>query len=264
MCRLFCTLAKEKINLNYYLFDAKYSIIKQAKYEKQDDGWGTVIYDKNKPSFIIKSIKPFYEEKIENLNIFNPKLVLFFVREASNPRNIDKKLLINIEATQPFFHQNISFAHNGSIEIPDEVIQSLGNFKYKPLSLNDSEAYFICFLKFFEEEKDVFKALKKTEDFIVKTYNETKTNKKRPYSSLNVIISDGYKIYALNKYLINYKQSLIDPNREYYKMCYYADEEKLIIASEPIEEDGWKDLGNNKFIEGYIEEGKVQFKISDF
>jgi hypothetical protein len=47
-------------------------------------------------------------------------------------------------------------------------------------------------------------------------------------------------------------------------MCYYADEEKLIIASEPIEEDGWRDLGNNKFIEGYIEEGKVCFKISDF
>ncbi len=264
MCRLFCVLSKNKLNLSYYLLDAKYSILKQAEYEKQEDGWGLVIYNGRNPSFVIKSIKPVYEEKDRLKSIiFDAKLALFFVRKASNPRGIDKKLLMNIEATQPFYFQNISFEHNGSIEIPDEIIQSL-NFKHKPLSLNDSEVYFLCFLKFYEEEENVLKALKRTEEFIIKVFNETKSNKEKPYSSLNVIITDGNKVYALNKYLSNYKKSLIDSDRDYYKMCYYTDEEKLIVASEPIEEEGWKDLGNNKFLEGFVKDDKIYYTINEF
>ena len=67
-------------------------------------------------------------------------------------------------------------------------------------------------------------------------------------------------MYAYNKYYLKRKISFKDKEREYYKMCFKADQEKIIISSEPIDDDNWEDLGNGKFIEAWIENGKINYK----
>lgn len=261
MCRLLGIISKEKISPYKYIIKEKFSLIKQAIKENQKDGWGLGYYEKNKLMFLVRKTEAIYKSKeIEEVSkSIKSDLILAFVRKASNPRNLKKEKLLTLDATQPFSYENLLFMHNGAIYIPDEVLRELNYEKIKPRSLNDSEVYFITFLKFLEEKNNIYKALKETENFILKVFNEI-NNKKIPFSSLNVIISDGYKIYAYNRYIKKDKISLINKNREYYKMCFLNKEKEFIISSEPLNEENWKDLGNNKFLEVWKEE-EIKYKI---
>jgi len=262
MCRLLGIISTKEISPYYYLFDSKFSLFKQAEFEYQNDGWGICCYKNGKINFLSKSINYIVNEVdiVKSLvkNLFS-SISILFVRKASNPRNINKDLLLTIDATQPFVYNNISFVHNGAINIPDQILEHL-NYEIKPRSLNDSEVYFITFMKFFDEEKNVFQAIKKTRYFIEKIFKEVETNKEVPYSSLNVIISDGNKLYAYNRYLSKYKKSLADSQREYYKMCFNIKYEFALISSEPLD-DEWIDLGDGKFLEIWIENEKVKYKV---
>jgi len=264
MCRLLGILASKEINPYHYIFEAKYCILRQAEYEKHEDGWGLCNVENGKITFIAKSTKSLRESvdiAHSLIKQINTKHFIFFIRLASNPRNVEKGLLINLEATQPFYYSDIAFAHNGSITIPDEIIERLSDFEIKPRSLNDSEAYFLLFLKYLKEYNDVYISLKRAEEFINKVFKEVKSNKPYPFSSLNVIISYKNRIYAYNKYNSKYKISVKDKEREYYKMCFKADKEKVIISSEPIDDENWNDLGDGKFIEAYLEDDEVRYKI---
>ena len=263
MCRLFGLLSTKEITPFPYIFETKYCILEQVKYEKHNDGWGFCNIENEKISLTVKSINSLAEDEEIAKNIIKnieTKQFVFFVRKASNPLNLNKEDLIKAEATQPFYYDDIAFAHNGSILIPNEIKEKIKNFGISPRSSNDSEVYFITFLKFLKETNDVFEAIKKSEELITSTFKEIKSNKQYPFSSLNVIISYKDKLYAYNKYYLKRKISFKDKEREYYKMCFKADQEKIIISSEPIDDDNWEDLGNGKFIEAWIENGKINYK----
>ncbi|HLI45810.1 MAG TPA: class II glutamine amidotransferase, partial [Geobacterales bacterium] len=225
MCRLLAILSRKELNPYPYIFDAKYCILKQAEVEKHEDGWGLCNIENGKITLVAKSIKPLTSSKEIASNLIksiSTKHFMFFIRLASNPRNLDKGLIIKAEATQPFYYNDIAFAHNGTIFIPDAVYKKISNFSLTPRSLNDSEVYFLAFLKYLEEEYDVYSALKKTEDLIISTFKESNSGKQYPFSSMNVIISVGDKLYAYNRYNSKYKVSVKDKEREYYMMCFKA------------------------------------------
>lgn len=264
MCRLLGILSSKPIRPIKYVLEEKYSIVKQAELEKQEDGWGLCNFEEGHANLVVKSTKPVYfciEEVKGLLSPIATRNFLFFVREASNPNNLEKSKILKIEATQPFVYKDIAFMHNGTIYVPNELKESLKDFELKTRSYNDSEPYFLAFLKNLRESTSVFEALKKTERLIEEVYERSKVDKPYAFSSLNVIISDGRKIYAYNRYNKHTKRSISNPDREFYKMCFLADKEKIIISSEPLSDEGWEDLGNGKFLEARIENGEIKFEI---
>jgi predicted glutamine amidotransferase len=264
MCRLFGSLSKDKNSCSYYIFESKYSLYEQAVKEENLDGWGFGSYEDGKISFIAKSIQPLnknLELAKSIVNSTNANLYLFFIRKASNPRNLKKELLLTIDATQPFSYDDILFAHNGTVYIPDELENELSNYKTFIKSLNDSEVYFASFIKFYKEDDNVIKALKKVENLMFNLFERTKSDRPYPFSSLNVMITKRNEIYAYNRYIDRLRKGLKDEEREYYRMVYFYDEEKLIIASEPLDDDNWIEIGDGKFVKGFIEDNKVKVEI---
>lgn len=264
MCRLLGILSRREISPYPYIFEAKYCILKQAEYEKHEDGWGLCNIENGKISLVANSTKCLIDSKEEVANLvksIKTRHFIFFIRLASNPRNIDRDAIIKVEATQPFYYNEIAFAHNGTIFFPDEIYKKIANYRLTPRSLNDSEIYFLAFLKYLEEEYDVYSALKKTENLFISTFKELNANKPYPFSSMNVIISYKGKLFVYNRYNSKYKISVKDKEREYYLMCYYLDEDKIVVSSEPIDDNDWKDLGNGRFLEAWIEDDKIKYKI---
>jgi len=191
----------------------------------------------------------------------------FFIRNASNPLGLDRSKIITIDATQPFTYQNIAFMHNGSVYAPDKIMKEVKNPPMMLRSSNDSEVYFIIFIKYLNELKDAYKAFSATVKFITDTYKRVKENSadapEHAYTSLNAIVADGSRLYVLNKYTRNYFGTVSDPKRDFYKMCYKENGDVLIATSEPMDDSGWKDLGNGKMLEAWIEKGKVKHSIRD-
>jgi len=264
MCRLFCSLSLREVSPYEMIFDSKYSIAKQAKVEGHADGWGFCYYENGALSLLTRKTRPLYEnidEAKELVKRSSSNISLFFVRKASNPLKIEKNSLLTIDATQPFSYKDITFIHNGSLGSPNTLTRALTGYHMRPRSLNDSEPYFIAFMRFMEEKKNVYKALKSAEQLINDTFDPSATEDKAPFSCLNVIISDGRSVYAYNRYTAKHNKSLVDPNRDYYKMCFKKTNKSLIISSEPTDDDKWEDLGDGKFLEASVENGKICCKV---
>lgn len=261
MCRLLGYLSVKELNPYNMIFEAKYCILNQVKAENHKDGWGFCSYEKEKATFLFKSTRSL-DESIDYakglIKSIKSKCFIFFVRLASNPLKLEKDKLIRLEATQPFTHNNITFIHNGTIRVPKQILEEIYDFELKPYSYNDSEAYFLLFLYNLRLKGNVYDALRISEETMYKIGKKHDINP--PFSSMNVIICDGKRIYAYNRYENKLKESISDKEREYYKMCYYCDDSSLIISSEPID-DNYNDLGNGKFIEGWIEDEKVKYRI---
>ncbi len=269
MCRLFGFISIKPSNAKEFLIDSKCSLYTQSyidKNSKQSDGWGIAYYKDSKP-IIYKSEKSIYDEKDKFLNIlnnFSSKIILTHIRKASNPKKLPIEKLITIENVQPFHYKNYVFIHNGTINIPDHVISSLGNFKKMIKSSNDSEAYFWYIIKKLEEENlNLIEALIDFEEFL---WNEWKSinNKEfnNPYSALNSIFSDGKKIYAICKYNESEGISLCFKDRPYFEMCYKACKDFLVISSERIDDSSeWKALKNNEFLIAQILNKEIFFQI---
>ncbi|MFP3190384.1 MAG: class II glutamine amidotransferase [Thermoproteota archaeon] len=261
MCRLLGYISTENINPYNMIFEAKYCILNQVKIEKHNDGWGLCSFEEGEAKFLFKSTKSLSDSLNEAKSVvgsINSKCFMFFVRLASNPLRLERDKIIRIEATQPFVYNNFAFMHNGTVRIPKQILEQIYDFELKPYSYNDSEAYFLLFLYKLRLKGNVYEALKETEETMYKIGKQSGIIP--PFSSMNVIICDGKRIFAYNRYESKLKESISDKEREYYKMCYYYDEDRLIISSEPID-DNYEDLGDGKFIEGWIEDDKVKFKI---
>ena len=266
MCRLLGILSSGETRPHAQLFESKYSLLRQAEVEGHKDGWGIGFYKYRRICLLARSTLPFakdYHAAKVIADSYMSRCWLSFIRKASNPRNMDISRLINIESTQPFAYGRYMFAHNGTVKIPDQMNERLEGFKLKPASLNDSESYFIAFIKSLEENSgDAAAAFRGSEEFINTTYSRSKTKAEMPFSSLNAIFTDGRRMYAFNRYEYTGKGTVSDKAREVYKMCYRVEKGKALIASEPADGDpGWKDIGDGKVLEARVENGKVVCSI---
>jgi predicted glutamine amidotransferase len=259
MCRLFGMLSVVKKDAVKYLIDAECSIFRQSNTHdnrKQSDGWGIGYYQDRLQ--VLKSTAPVYTEKNKFINYVRNSLssvVVVHIRKASNPKNLPRDKLISIENIQPFHYGNMVFIHNGSINVPDDVIGYLK--KYKVKGLNDSETYFWLLMENIDKIEDIPKALREC-DTILHMIST------KPYSALNCIVSDGLRIYAYCKYIESSTQkSLCYKDRDYFTMCYkIVNDTELIISSERIDSEGvWHTLNNDEILVGEIRDDAVITQI---
>ena len=243
------------------LFDSKYSVLKQSKVEGHRDGWGFVAFDGNRADFVAKQTSPLektWKEAKEAVKSYPSTCSSFFVRNASNPLGLNKGRILTLEATQPFVQSNMVFMHNGQILKPDVLMKKLGPGVMQPRSKNDSEVYMILLMKLWKESRGIKAAFVRAEKFISDTYEENKgqNDEANAYSSLNCVVTDGSRMHVFNRYKRRYLKSLIDKERNNYKMAFLATKSRMIVSSEPLGDGGWQDLGDGKYLEAWVEKAK--------
>jgi len=272
MCRLFGMLSVEPSDAVKYLLEDPCSIYAQSKKDPkrlQGDGWGIGFYE-NKNSILIKSDKPIYmdyEDFSSTVQRARSRIILAHIRRASNPRGLPKERMISPENSQPFTYGKYIFAHNGTITIPDELAETLGEWKNKIKGLNDSEVYFWFIMKELAEGNGLSVALKNLkatlEDLWIEV-REDHPDKSRPYVGLNIVLSDGESLYAYCGYEENDKlsRSLCFGDQPVLEMSYLLSKEKLVIASEKTNrEEDWKPIRNGELLIGRIVGNEITIEI---
>ncbi len=255
VCRLMAMLAPKGGSMHDAVYSGEYSMLRQAKLEGHNDGWGFCGYRNGLLDTAARSTMAFADSSAYAECVISGRYgaALFFIRDASNPRGIDMSRLITVDATQPFSYGNLSFMHNGAVMAPDEVVGAVGDAGIRPRSLNDSEAYFVAFHKFLGETNDFGRALRMAEGLIVDVAK--KAGKERPFGSLNAVICDGERLYAYNRYLNKVRKSLMKDSdgadREFYMMCFRDDADSIVVASEPVG-GGYTDIGDGRLLEAWV------------
>ena len=264
MCRMLGIISVKPISPSKYLIKDECSLLIQAVKGKQSDGWGIGYYVSNNLN-VFKSPKPVYEEK-DMFKIMCRKIkaniIIAHVRKASNPRNLPKEKLISKESSQPFYYKKYLFVHNGTIYIPDDVIEFLDEYKSIIRGVNDSEVYFAFLLKKLAETGDLIKAFREVERDLWNILKRSGKEIKYPYSSLNMIFSDGTKIYALTRYLRGKNlNSICYGDTKYYRMSYYCNGEILIVSSEKTNRDDWRTMNNGELLIAEKIGDKINYRI---
>jgi len=272
MCRLFGMLSMRALNANKYLLEDPCSLYAQSKKDPkrlQGDGWGIGFY-KNEDPILIKSEKPIYmdyEDFSSAVQQARSRIIIAHIRRASNPRGLPREKIISKENSQPFMYGKYIFAHNGTITIPDEVAETLGEWRYKIKGFNDSEVYFWFLMKELAEGADLPSAVKNLKATLEDLWRETRErypDKRRPYIGLNIIISDGKNLYTYCGYEENNEasKSICFGDQPIFEMSYSLTEEKLIVASEKTNrEEDWKPLRSGELLIGKIAKGKITAEI---
>ncbi|MBS7606160.1 MAG: class II glutamine amidotransferase [Candidatus Bathyarchaeia archaeon] len=232
----------------------------------QGDGWGIGFYA-NGSLEVIRSDRPVYEERgrfMEIAESVKSNIIVAHIRRASNPRGLPREKLISIENSQPFYYRNFVFVHNGVIMIPDEIAELLGEWRLRVRGLNDSEVYFWYIVKEVHEGRSVREALKNFEGDLYRVWfrvHDKCPSKARPYMGLNMIFSDGEKLYAFCKYdeeVDGAIRSLCYGDQPGMRMMYIAGSDKFIVSSEMTNlEDDWRPFENGQLIIAQAKNGKI-------
>lgn len=266
MCRMVGVISNQKIPASKFLLDSRCSLLEQAKLGKQGDGWGIGYYTE-KGLNVIKSEKAVYDEINRFSDVvksISSSLFIAHVRKASNPRKLPREVLISEKNSQPFFYKSYLFVHNGSVEIPDQVQESLGDYKNFVQGQNDSEVLFWLVMKLINEKENVVEALKDLEPELWRIYEKSKVDSKFPFSALNLILSDGKNLYVVNRFLYEPKiNSFCFKETPYFVMTYNLEKDFLVVSSEKIYEGEWKLIGDKKILLARMLNQKPEVEIID-
>ncbi len=272
MCRLFGMISVEAVNARKYLVDDPCSLLRQSNCDGkrlQSDGWGVGYYADNGDPVIVKSEGAVFKEKerfISAVKNAYSRIFVAHIRQASNPRGLPKEKLISIENSQPFNYKRYIFAHNGTINIPDEVIEALGDWGGMVRGVNDSEVYFWYIVKEMEGGRSFQEALRRFKDEMSSLWMENRhkyPKKKRPYSVLNTILSDGERLYVYCEY--DEKgggEALCFKNQHVSQIAYTINSGSLIVASERTNlEDEWMNMRSGQILVGELSNGELKVNL---
>ena len=287
MCRLFGSIQSRPLDLESHLSTSSCSLLAQSTaFSKkiQGDGWGLACYKgQGKPDMALSTGAIFLEKPRFEAAVSKAEgpIVIGHIREASNPMNLPREKLLRIENQQPFTWKNWVFAHNGTLKLPAEVLGTLGKYRKMMKGNNDSEVFFWLLMSKLEKTGSVKRALQSSGKTILNVWDEAPEEKKRevklPYVSLNFLLSDGERLYAVCKY-DGYKPKYRDnwliavkPARPLMEMCYRLEKgaggkaegaRGLVVASERTEPDGeWVPLKDGSILEARLSGGKVRHEV---
>lgn len=274
MCRLFGMLSARVATAQKYLLDDPCSLYVQSNVNPerlQGDGWGVGFYV-GRASRLVRSERPVYEEYgrfTSAVGQAKSNVILAHIRRASNPRKLRRDEIISIENSQPFRYRNYLFAHNGTITIPDEVAETLGEWKQNIEGFNDSEVYFWHVMKSMAGGLSFREALEKFETDLADMWQRNRDrypDTDRPYVGLNALLSDGENLHAYCKYheRDELKGSLCMGDQPAFQMSYLISPTRLVVSSETTNrEDNWEPLKSGQLLTGQTKNGKVTLDLEE-
>ena len=259
MCRLYGQISLRPRTARDYLLDAEHSLFKQSFCRKdypQKDGWGIGCYLRPSGATVNKSEKPLFHERrrFELLaERSSSRILIAHIRAASNPRNLPRRLLIGKQNSQPFSYGPLLFAHNGTLNIPQEVRKHLGPYRKRVRGFNDSEIYFWHLVKFWKRHRSIPIALRESLRELQNIWSRCKKRypkKKQPTTGLNTFLSDGKKLYAFCHYTSPGKKSLCTRNHSWGQLCWSRKGDRVLVASEPMDgKSAWLKIPQGQLLE---------------
>lgn len=272
MCRLFGMLSVYALNARKYLVEDGCSLFVQSKADPnqlQGDGWGVGYYVNGAP-LLVKSPNPVYIEGDKFVSVVEKatsKLIVAHIRSASNPRGLPREKIISMKNSQPFMYGRHIFAHNGTLNIPDEVANCLNEWRGRLKGFNDSEVYFWYIMREMENGATFPEALQSFAETLSNLWQRNRhkyPDKKRPYTILNTILSDGKRLYAYCQYEKEdeLSRALCFGDQPAPQMAYLIKPESLILSSEKTNrEEEWKILRSGQLMVAKVSGRAVKMKI---
>ena len=216
MCRLMGIFSKEEFSIENQreLIENFKAIAKQDRTigHTHADGWGLAWLEDNSYR-IFKNTKPIWEDEIPQ-NITSRSYIIH-ARKASVGR-------VDINNTHPFQIGDLILAHNGHIN------SDIPTYSHKPLGDTDSESLLALLTDLYEGGYTIETALSRILQGIG-----------NDFYAINLIIG-SLKERAF--WILNYYNDIDDVHNLHYTIRYKVDDDKLIVASEPIDNDEWKEL----------------------
>ena len=269
MCRLFGQIAPRSVSPANFLVDGEFSLLRQSSADParlQKDGWGVGCF-RGKEAVVIKSAKPAFGESAAFRAAAEAAwstVSIAHIRAASNPRGLPERRILTPESAQPFTDGHVIFAHNGVLDIVEEVAESLGAGKKELASENDSEVYFRQFLKFYRRTKEVLRSLVLCveEDWAIwKKVRSRHPGKEGPFTSLNALIALPGRLYSFCHSLASKPAgSLFDPSQPWTRMCFSRREDVLAVASEKMDGGPWLPFRPPELLETAFEGGSLRLR----
>jgi glutamine amidotransferase len=177
MCRVFGCVAAEPISVRHDLLEAENPLIHQS--EEHDSGWGMAVYkrtDGNSPTCLRFPEAAFEDDEFVEATQLRGRIFNVHVRRATMGG-------LTPENTHPFCLGPYSFCHNGTIVRYPKL---LTNGVAKPKGQTDSEAFFNFLMSDFDDGHPR-RCLRKAVREMIKV---------SPFSGINFLFSDGYRLYA--------------------------------------------------------------------
>jgi predicted glutamine amidotransferase len=270
MCRLFGLLASEPESPEPWLLRSDCSLLRQSNVSPetmQKDGWGIGWYEDGGRARVIKGTGCALEERErfeEAVRAASGSLVLGHLRHASNPMNLPRERLIAPENSQPFENHTTLFEHNGAIPFPTETRPFLGVHEPKVRGVNDSEVLFWLLVRNTEETGDPLVGYMHTVEDLVRVWQGMKRPPVAPFSGLNVLFSrHPDELWAFCQWTGDHGSGLFDASRRYYEMTYTATPHRVVVGSEPFDEERgvWKSLASGTYLHARRLEHRVEVTV---
>jgi glutamine amidotransferase len=247
MCRLFGLYANRAVNVNFSFYEAEKSLEKLSI--RNPHGWGIAWFDNGWN--LHKEPGPLYLSKDAQRLAKNVSgiIVISHVRYATHGK-------AKLENTHPWLYKGYVFAHNGTIDKRNKVLELLSP-EYRDLEGDtDSEALFHLIIQEADETNDFVEGVERA----IAKINANNIS----YDSLNFIASDGKKLYALrytkeglNRYTLFYLKRPREGLRlegfsaktaQLIRMKLASGEKAIIVASEKYTKEPWEYIPNKHML----------------
>jgi glutamine amidotransferase len=207
MCRVFGCVAADPLSVRHDLLEADNPLIRQS--EEHDSGWGMAVYkraDGNVPTCLRFPEAAFEDGEFVEATELRGRIFNVHVRRATMGG-------LTEENTHPFCLGPYSFCHNGTLLRYPKLLEP---DVAKPNGQTDSEAFFNFLMRDFDDGH-VRRCLRTAVRKLIE---------RSPFSGINFLFSDGYKLYA-------YKLGI-------FELHWAARPGSLVVSSERLTEaDTW-------------------------
>ena len=207
MCRVFGCVAAEPVSIRHELLEAENPLIRQS--EEHDSGWGMAVYERaggGEPTLVRFAEAAHADDEFVRATELRGRIFNVHVRRATMGE-------LRLENTHPFCLGNYTLGHNGTIVRYPRLLQPEMR---RPEGDTDSEHLFNRLMHDFDPA-DPVGSLRA----VMRTAVESS-----PFSGLNVLFSDGDKLFA-------YRLGL-------FELHWLARPGQLLVASERVtDEPGW-------------------------
>jgi len=251
MCRLFGLVANKEVDIEFSFIKADRPFRDLGI--KNPDGWGIGYYQNDNAIVFKEPVSTFNSSQFyQKAKHLYSSIIISHVRKSSQGGR--KK-----ENTHPFNYNNWIFAHNGNIDIKELIKEQLLHKYIKSLKgETDSEIFFFWLIQNMDEY-DIIKGIKRAINFI-------EGNKGDRTSSLNFLLTNGEKLYALRKafsntafyslfYLVRDPQNnnitsyVSKETNQLIQSKKLSDEKSIVICSEKMtSEENWIPISNSSLM----------------
>ncbi len=271
MCRIAAEVSPVKQYFGDMLAETSKSLLKQSNANArrlQKDGWGIGWYQADKLK-IRKSPHAVYLEKNRFASACGDsasRISIAHIRLASNPKKLPPEKLCGETNTQPFGKGRILFAHNGTLNIPDDAKKAfLKGPSARPRGNNDSEVLFLIFMRQYNITGSLAEALAGTRADILRLWCKIRPRRKQwkaPYKGLNIFVSDGKTLAVMCDFSMEQEiYSLLTRGWEYGRIAYAFRKGRLVVASEPLDRGKWRKMPAQSILTAAVKHGAVESEI---